>query len=58
MYLCTNCVKPRCLMGLRVTKVRKVRSHTSVDMLIGCVKINYIFQAIQNIENIRRHSLV
>lgn len=45
-------------MGLRVTKVRKVRSHTSMDMLLGCVKINYIFQAIQNIENIRRHSLV
>lgn len=32
--------------------------HTSVGMLLDCVKINYIFQAIWNIENTRRHSLV
>lgn len=45
-------------MGLRVTKVGKIRSHTSVGVLLDCIKINYIFQAIWNIENTRRHSLV
>lgn len=50
--------KTQMLNGSESHKVGKIRSHTSVGMLLDCVKINYIFQAIWNIENTRRHSLV